>query len=250
MPLRLLAPALLVVACSLGPTTNTDLGEPPPGSLRVLFVGNSLTYVNDLPQTVADLAASAGVTPCYCAMVAFPDYALVDHLVQGDAPRALNTRSYDFVVMQQGPSSQPDSRILLLDGVTGFQPFVANAGAKVAMYSVWPSITRRGDFAEALNSYRIAADSVHGILMPVSAAWLEAWKVDPTLPLYSTDGLHPSPLGTYLAALVIFQRLYDRSPIGVQTPAKVAGQTQSWSPNLLLVLQQAAARANEVEGHP
>jgi hypothetical protein len=118
------------------------------------------------------------------------------------------------------------------------------------MYSVWPSITRRADFTEALNSYRIAADSMDGILMPASAAWLEAWNIDPSLSLYSADGLHPSSLGTYLAALVIFQRLYGRSPVGVQSPARVGGHVQNWPPNLLLLLQQAAARANEVEGHP
>jgi hypothetical protein len=246
----LAAPVLVVAACSLGPTAGSELGEPAPGSLRVLFIGNSLTYTNDLPQTVADLAASAGVSPCYCAMVAYPNYALVDHLQQGTAVRELATRGYDFVVMQQGPSSQPDSRILLLEGVTGFEPLVEQSGATIAMYSVWPSIGRQGDFPEALNSYRIAADSMHGILMPASAAWLAAWDIDPTLALYSSDGLHPSPMGTYLAALVIFQRLYGRSPIGVQSPARIGGRTYNWSPNLLLLLQQAAARANEVEGHP
>ena len=57
-------PAIALVACSLGTAPTA-----PEGSLKVLFIGNSLTYQNDLPRTVADLALSAGLA----ALLLLPD---------------------------------------------------------------------------------------------------------------------------------------------------------------------------------
>ncbi|MES2305655.1 MAG: hypothetical protein V4558_09110 [Gemmatimonadota bacterium] len=56
---------------------------PPSGTKRVLFVGNSLTYTNSLPKTVASIARAAG-TPLETLMAAGADLALM-------APRVCNT---------------------------------------------------------------------------------------------------------------------------------------------------------------
>jgi hypothetical protein len=98
---------------------------------------------------------------------------------------------------------------------------------------VWPSRARPGDFAGVSASYVAAAKAVSGVLLPAGDAWREAWKLDPTLPLYSPDGLHPSPTGTYLAALVIYQQLAGHLPRG----APVWGAT----PAQAELLQRAAA---------
>jgi len=90
-----------------GPEAN---GLPPPSgaSVRVLFIGNSLTYANDLPGLVQALAAgsAAGGSPIDVAMVASPDVSLDDHLASGEASRAIAGGRWDFVVLQQGPTSQ------------------------------------------------------------------------------------------------------------------------------------------------
>jgi hypothetical protein len=243
--------AFLVVACRLGSTGVADNLPPvPPGALRVLFIGNSLTYVNDLPLTVADMAVTAGVAPCWCITVAFPDFALLDHLASGDAERVLKTAKFDYVVMQQGSSALSEGRSWLLSGSQQFAPLIAQAGARPALYSVWPTSDRQFDFPGVLTSYRLAAESVSGMLLPAGQAWLEAWSVDPSLPLYASDGLHPSTMGTYLAALVVFQRLYNRSPVGVQDVARVGGAAMSWPVTVVRTLQNAAARANLAEGRP
>lgn len=51
----------------------------PEGKTRVLFLGNSLTYVNDLPAMVEAIARLAGDTSIATATVAFPDFALEDY---------------------------------------------------------------------------------------------------------------------------------------------------------------------------
>ena len=58
-----------------------------------------------------------------------------------------------------------------------------------------------------------------GLLLPAGDAWRAAWAVDPGLPLYGPDGFHPSPMGTYLSALVIYEQIFAAAPPAVPVPA-------------------------------
>lgn len=233
---------LFITACSLS-------SEPlaPAGSTKVLFIGSSLIDAHDMPVTVAQLAASAGLPQCFCVSVAYQDYELDDHFAQGDALRALNSENWHFVVLQQGPSALPESRVRLLKGAGDLARVAQQRGAQTILYMPWPARDRQFDFPAVIESYRVAADSVGAMLAPAGQAWLLAWEQDATLPFYGPNGYYPSEMGSYLASLVIFQRIYGRSPVDVQTPAVVNGQSQSWPPPQVRLLQQAAAAANAAE---
>src|SRR5262249_28073204 len=106
---------------------------------RVLFIGNSYTYVNDVPGIVQALADSAGGEHMAVENVAEPDYALVDHLAQGEAQREIAKGGWAFVVLQQGPSSVDVNRDTLRLAVKAFAPLIAAAGGKPALFSAWPT---------------------------------------------------------------------------------------------------------------
>ena len=78
--------------------------------LRVLFVGNSLTATNDLPAAVRALAAEAGRRPVETRTVAPGGVSLEEHWRSTGAREALAEGPWDAIVLQQGPSSLPDSR--------------------------------------------------------------------------------------------------------------------------------------------
>jgi hypothetical protein len=240
-PLRLLS-LVALAACSLGTEP-----EAPEGSLKVLFIGNSLTYENDLPRTVAQLAASAGLQPCYCYPIAFPNFALEDHYDFRRAVTALEEESWDFVVMQQGPSALASSREHLIQWAGVFGDLIHENGAQAVMYGVWPEYERSFDFPNVTESYRQAANAIDALFAPAGEAWQFAWAADSTLPLYAPDDFHPSVMGTYLAAATIFQRLYDHTPVGVQQAAVVDGRVMSWPVSTVRLLQEAAAAANAAE---
>ena len=229
------------VACSSapsGPNLPQLIGE----GRRVLFIGNSLTYWNDLPLIVQALADSAGGTSLAVMTVAFPDYNLDDHRARGAAQRAIALGGWEVVVLQQGPSSVEENRVQLRQSVGMLNGEIRAVSATPALYSVWPSAARRGDFDRAIESYTLAAQDVSGLLFPVAAAWLAAWQRDPTLGLYSPDGLHPSIAGSYLAALVMYGVLYDRSPVGLPPRVRLAsGGHLGVTPEIAAVLQEAAA---------
>ena len=237
---RWLAVALAVVM------PGCDATEPRPPALRVLFIGSSLTYTNDLPYTLSQLSAQAGYEPCQCVMIAHPLFALEDHYNAGEAAAMLDTVRFDFVVMQQGPSALPESRVNLVYYAQQFAPIIARNGAIPVMLSVWPNQLRQFDFPGVRDSYRAAADAIGAVFAPAGGAWLAAWERDATLGLYRGDD-HPTYAGTYLATLVLFEQLYGRRPTTLPPQAHVGGTATRWSAEFVRLLQDAAATANARE---
>ena len=83
------------------------------------------------------------------------------------------------------------------------------------------------------------------MFIPAGEAWRAAWRVDPGLPLYDGDQFHPSPLGSYAAALSIFAELYRQSPVGL--PARLMlddGAVLQFDANQAQVVQTAAWSAH------
>jgi hypothetical protein len=191
--------------------------EPGPGRYRVLFVGNSLTYVNDLPAAVTAIGLAAGDT-FVTATLAFPDWGLQDHWEQGTAPEEIASDSWDFVVLQQGPSSLEASRIDIIGWAKLFGDLAHEHHVCPAMYMVWPSKSSISAFPAVHDHYKEAADSAHGLFLPAGDAWQIAWGKDTSFALYGPDNFHPSPLGTYLAALTIYAGITGRTPEGNSAP--------------------------------
>jgi len=226
-------------ACIGGPT---DPGPLPDGR-RALFIGNSYIYSQNIPLILEAFADSAHGDLIATAQVAAPDFALIDHWNTGPSHSAIALGGWEWVILQQGPSSVSLNRDTLRLATALFAPEIKAVGAIPALFSAWPSESRRQDFPAAIESYRLAAEDVSGIFLPIASAWLEAWDRDASLPLYE-DGLHPSPYGAYLTALVLYGVLLDRSPIGLPPKLKTrAGATVNLPPGVAAVLQEAAAAA-------
>ena len=216
----------------------------PPGGIHVLFVGNSLTYTNDLPGTVAGLGALVGDT-IRVGSATGPDLALIDHLSgRSSAMAQIRQGGWQFVVLQQGPSSLPVNRDSLILWTATFDPFIRKAGARPALFMVWPSRDRQAAFDAVRQSYLLASRAVHGVFMPAGAAWRRAWAADSTLALYGPDGFHPAPLGTYLAALVIYERLTGHDARALPARTLVGGRELGFSSATARLLQAAAHDAD------
>jgi hypothetical protein len=232
--------AAVVTSCNSSavapsPTNAPRGGDPVDG--RVLFIGNSLTEANGLPALVETLSRQGGGTPISTASVVFGGYSLEDHWNQGAARRRIAEGGWSIVVLQQGPSSLPESQAALRAWTARFDAVIRATGARTALYMVWPESNRREAFDSVSRSYARAAEDVGGMLFPVGEAWRGAWRHDPDVPLYGPDGFHPTPTATYLAALVIYQQITGRSPVGL--PAGMEIPTDR-----ALLLQEAAQDAN------
>ncbi|MBL7741669.1 MAG: hypothetical protein JNK14_20790 [Chitinophagaceae bacterium] len=208
--------------------------------LRILFVGNSLTYTNDLPAMIKEIGELDGVTITYHSFL-YPDYSLEDHWNDGKVKAEIEKNHYDFVVAQQGPSALPESQVLLMESARKLADLCNKHRTKLALYMVWPSKARAFDHDNVILSYTKAANATSSLLCPAGQAWKYAWEKDPGLPLYSPDNFHPSVTGSVLAALTIYAALIDKKRFDFISLDKC-----SWKKNIsgeqLDVLKQAALR--------
>jgi hypothetical protein len=183
------------------PTTQT--------TIKVLYIGNSLTYSNALPKLVDELARQDNVE-VLSKSIALPDYAFADHLADGKIQPEIANGQYDFVIGQQGPSALPQSQEILLRDAQTIAGLCKAAKTKLALYMVWPSASRSFDLDNVILSYGNAAKQTASILCPAGLAWKKAWENKPDLPLYSSDGFHPSPMGSVLAALTVYGAIKEK----------------------------------------
>jgi len=234
----LISLGLIVGLCGCG--RDTSLGPDTPQVYRVLFVGNSLTYVNDLPGTVALLASGAGDS-VEVESVARPGFALIDHVEGGsNAVEVIRSRQWDYVVLQQGPSSLPLSRDTLILATGLLDTDIRAAGGRTAELMVWPARDNIASFDQVRASYQEAARAVDGLFLPAGEAWRTAWAADPSLPLYGDDGFHPSELGTFLAALVVYEGITGRDAQTLPPSAFAGGHSLNVSAGTVRLLQRAA----------
>jgi hypothetical protein len=222
MRIALLAALLVTALAPMGASADTR-------HLRVLFLGNSLTYTNDLPAMVSAIAAKTGRTQIEHDMFAPGGWALEDHWAAGTGRQMLADEAWDAVVLQQGPSSLPESGVNLTEWTKRWADEARAHGVRPALLTVWPEQARSYAFGAVISHHRTAARAAHTALFPAGVAWQSAFERAPKLRLYGPDGFHPSPLGTYLTAVVVYAGLTGELPRplpripGVTFDAKTAG---------------------------
>jgi hypothetical protein len=235
-PFLLVLLAVVAAGCAQAPR---DAGQEP---LRVLFVGNSLTHTNDLPAVVATLARGLGTEIEYRA-IAPGGTSLEDHWNAGTVPTELASGHWDAVVMQQGPSALPDSQVNLREWADRLADLARAHGTRPALLTVWPESYRSDALPDVIASYANAAEAADAELYAAGVAWQSAWKRNPALHLYGPDGFHPSPLGTYLAALVVVSGLTGQPPPAVPFAVHRPGFELTVSAARAALLRSAASDA-------
>ncbi len=193
------------------PSTNTSGqgtgGTSPVFDYSVLFIGNSLTYSNLLPALVAEESNNRGVR-ISTHMVALPNYALIDHWNDGLIQSQIATGNYDFVVIQQGPSSQPFGRSILIEYGQRIKELCDANGTQLAFFMVWPSLGYYETFDGVIQNYTDAAVMASSLLCPVGSQWKAYQDNTGDFSYYGPDGFHPSVGGSRFAATIIAQTLF------------------------------------------
>lgn len=203
--LRIFFSSVLLLVCLGVPTSISAQNI----EKNILFIGNSLTYANDLPGLVTATAAEQGIV-VKSTTVAHPNYAIEDHWNDGKVQELIANGVYDFVILQQGPSSQPDGRKMLIDYGAKFKTVCDKHDAQLSFYMVWPSLNYYSTFEGVINNYREAANVNEAILCPVGEVWKAFIDTEKNYDYYGPDGFHPSLKGSQAAAEVIVRSLFER----------------------------------------
>jgi hypothetical protein len=202
-------------------------GTAPP--LRILFVGNSYTFYNDLPQTLARLAGSAQEPiRIETDRVVVGGATLQRHWSDGLAVNAIRRGIWDFVVLQEqsllganlgNAAERVAAPTAFFEFSRLFNAEIRRTKARTVFFATWARQSRPELQAKLTDAYRRAARELSGTLCPVGIAFQNARISNPGLHLFRSDGSHPSPAGTYLAACVFYAVLTGRSPVGLTSNA-------------------------------
>lgn len=198
-------------------------------SISVLFIGNSYTYVNDLPTMVSNFSASKGKTITIGSKTN-GGYTFSNHVSDPATYTALNSRAWDVVVLQaqsQEPSFPYDqvTNSTLPAAVRLNDSIVANNACGNTLFFMtwgrevgdpqWDSINTFDKMNQRLyQAYMRFADETDAMVSPVGAVWKYVRDNYPAIQLYSGDGSHPSLEGSYLAAATFYTSLFMESPVG------------------------------------
>lgn len=236
----ILAAPLFALAClASGPPTEPYSAH----SKHVLFVGNSLTYTNDLPGVFRDLANASGFDVGVTALT-YANVALIDFMKDANAVATIGNGGWNYVVLQQGTTSVAICRDTLVLAAQKMEPLIRRGGGIPALMMSWPASSRQHVFSNVHDSFALAAQSINGLFLPVGDAWLEAWKVNPGQSLYGGDGYHPSQAGTYLAALVLYEKLTGKDARLLPVDIRVGADRFLLPAAQVRQLQEAAHAAN------
>lgn len=173
---------------------------------NILFIGNSLTYYNDLPFLVKKEAKKRNIK-VETKIVAYPNYAIIDHWNEGKVQKLIKSKKYDYVIIQQGPSSQKDGYDMLVNDGKKYARLCKANNVKLAYFMVWPSITYYHTFNGVVTNYTSGATLNKAILCAVGKKWKEYIDTTNDFSFYGLDGFHPSLKGSKFAAKIIVESL-------------------------------------------
>lgn len=187
-------------------------------SLRVLFVGNSYTYVSNMPHMVA-LISDSTKTKLITQKSTFGGSTLANHW-NGEkglkSKELIKNGHFDIVVIQEhsmGPISKPDSFLVY---AKKFCDLIKASGAKPYLYETWNRKKTPETQKKLTEMYTKAAKENGAQLVRVGEARELALKQKPELELYLKDESHPSPPAALLAACMFVKALTGQTPTGLR----------------------------------
>lgn len=227
-PLTLLAALLFAISAIHGQTEK-----------RVLFIGNSYTDVNNLPNMVSTIAADLSDRLTYQSNT--PGGCTFSQHCQNQSMTLIRQGGWDAVVLQEQSQypAFPDGQVMnevfpyaqqLVDSIYANSPC-----AEPMFYMTWgrkygdeingaifpPISTYEGMDSLLALRYRMMADQNDAALCPVGRVWHYLRDNYPEIELYQSDNSHPSVAGTYAAACSFYTLLFLHNPEDIHYNAEL-----------------------------
>lgn len=217
---------LFTVACQVQrpqPAPTISLPPPTEGPIRVLFVGNSLTFYNN----GINYHLSGFTRTFQAGSVSQPNYAWEDHWNSTDTLQSIQSGGWTHVILQeqsQLPVINPSFSEHFAEKLSAE---VRQSGAEPILMMTWErrdSLDQGVTTDNLLKAYTALGQTLDVYVAPVGLAFARAQQNRPDLVLAESDA-HPTLHGTYLAACVIYGFLMQVSPIGlVYRPADISAE--------------------------
>lgn len=216
--LTLLAIPILLICASCSAQTSLDQTD------RVLFVGNSLTYVGNVPAVFSAVAQANG-RPFPSDMIVKGGATLTQRVSDRSVARALDKNGYTALVLQERGgdllcSFGPDSCIQSRRAIKDLAALAKEKGVSVVLLGTYqpnPAVSKR--LIEAELSAAAEAEIPY---IEVSEKLRQLRTTAPELTWFASDGMHPGRDLALLNAVLVYQALRGSlpksSPLTVNAP--------------------------------
>lgn len=219
---------------------------------QILFIGNSITYFNQMPQTFEAIANQKG-NYTQVTMHAPGGTGFVHHANSSAVFNLIRQAKWDFIVLQPGSNESPGYSLpiqqtlqrakTLKDSIKHYNPCTQILYYEIS-YGVW------GNSANDLNTYNntmqairtnltYLADSTQCFFAPVGEAFRTAWNANTSNLLWGSYGdIHPNAKGSYIAACVFYASIFQETSLGTTVlnglPLAEARQYQQLADTIVL----------------
>jgi len=203
-------------------------------TLKVLFLGNSYTSVNDLPGLTSLVTKSAGDSLIYSSN-APGGYTFNQHSTNATTISLIQQGGWNYVVLQEQSQypSFPDSQVqnevypyasllndIILDAdscaETIFYMTWGRKNGDASNCAVWPPVCTYEGMDSLLHlRYMTMAQDNNAEVSPVGAVWHYLRQNASGIELYSTDESHPSAAGSYAAACTFYTSMFRKNPLNI-----------------------------------
>lgn len=269
---RVLIALCLVLAALLGGPSVARAGDEP---LRVVFVGNSYTYVNDLPMLFRALVHSQHPErEVETDAFVMPGGYLNDRWREGVVQRHLKSHRVDVLVLQEAGgwlrcADHPSLRTTFactdsLRTHKRFAEFAHKLGVRTVLFGTWGADVR--EQAAISRVLRRLSKAIDAVPADAGDAVIELRKLEPDHRLFSDAVMHPTPEVSMLAAIMLYTAIEGwlpqakavqidqpliglgakpdaRVPLSMQYSVMPRAQAESFSAERMAVLRRAAELA-------
>ena len=169
--------------------------------IKVLFIGNSHTYYNNMPSLVKRRLDEEGYD-CHVTMLAHPGWFLAQHVEDPEAKFNILFGAYDYVVLQEyahpfGPEEK------FFEAVRTLTSWAKESGATSVIYLTWAQKNEPEAQQRMTDAHKKIAEETGSLLAHVGDEWwsyMHSWL---DLEMYDEDGAQASPAGSDFAAKMI-----------------------------------------------
>lgn len=185
-------------------------------SINILFIGNSFTQRNNVPQMLSDMAAARELSVKH-ELISAGGASLRTHWNAGRAAEAIASGGFSHVVLQEQSTLPVKNAKRMAENVRLFDPLIQRAGAKTVLYMTWARQHQPETQQVIIDAYNTIGQELGAIVVPVGVAWRRFLAEHDTPVLYDRDQSHPTLAGSYLAVCVFMATLLKSNPVGIES---------------------------------
>lgn len=213
-------------------TPEPAAGENP----RILFVGNSHTYTNDLPVIFSEIAGAMG-HPADVQEITAGAYTLTQFADETDevgsvVNQRLTEETWDFVILQENTNDAfSAAEEAMLPAASSLDEKIRAAGGQTGILMTWTPKDGAGimdrEYVQSILAQNTIAVSerLDSLLIPGGVGFMRCLEQYPQIELWDEDGMHPSLEGSYLAGCIAYAVIFRESPAGCSYTAELDAET-------------------------